>query len=54
MSAPVYLPDYRHPQNGYYMIHQHTSMPYQHPPTYTANAHLPPAYLRTLVRGRYT
>ena len=55
MPAPGYMPDYRHPQQGYYMSHPYPSMPHQQPPTSysVANAQMPPTYIQNPVCALY-
>jgi hypothetical protein len=51
MPAPGYIPDYRHPQQGYYMSQPYPSMPHQQPAANysVANAQMPPTYLQNPV-----
>lgn len=51
IPAPGYMPEYRHPTQGYYMSHPYPSMPQQQPPANysVANAPMPPTYLQNPV-----
>ena len=51
MLAPSYMPDYQHPQQGYYMSRPYPSMPYQQlPANYNvANTQISSSYLQTPV-----
>ena len=55
MPAPGYMPDYRPPQQGYYMWHPYPSMPHQQPPARysVANAQMPPSYIQNHVCAIY-